>query len=191
MRERASQRARRPGTQRLWHLRKMRMPLPVLLGCRHSSPGGVCPACPASRSPTAPSSSPAAAAASGSRSRSARPSTAPTSCCWPRRPNRTPSCRAPCTPPSPRSRPRAARASQWSVTCARKRTSQRAVDTAVEHFGGVDIVHQQRQRHRDRTDRATRGQEVRPDDGHQHPRHVPADQGRVCRTCASRRTRTW
>ena len=33
---------------------------------------------------------------------------------------------------------------------------QRAVDTAVEHFGGVDIVRQQRQRHRDRPDRGTR-----------------------------------
>ena len=65
---------------------------------------------------------------------------------------------------------------------------QRAVDAAVEHFGGVDIVRQQRQRHRDRADRGAVGQEVRPDDGHQRPRHVPADQGRACRTCASRRT---
>ena len=54
---------------------------------------------------------------------------------------------------------------------------QRAVDAAVERFGGVDIVRQQRQRDRDRADREAVGQEVRPDDGHQRARHVPADQG--------------
>ena len=47
--------------------------------------------------------------------------------------------RARCTPRSPRSRPPAVKASRWSAMCASEEDVQRAVDTAVEQFGGVDI----------------------------------------------------
>ena len=68
---------------------------------------------------------------------------------------------------------------------------QRAVDAAVEHFGGDRHRDQQRQRHRDRTDRGTVRQEVRPDDGHQRPRHVPVDEGRAAAPAQVGERPTW
>ena len=42
----------------------------------------------------------------------------------------------------------------------REEDVQRAVDAAVQRFGGIDVVCQQRQRHRGGTDRRTVGQKV-------------------------------
>ena len=54
---------------------------------------------------------------------------------------------------------------------------QRAVDTAIEHFGGVDIVINNASAIATEPTEELSGQEVRPDDGHQRPRHVPVDEG--------------
>ena len=54
---------------------------------------------------------------------------------------------------------------------------QRAVDTAVEHFGGVDICVNNASAIATEPTEQLVGQEVRPDDGHQRPGHIPADQG--------------
>ena len=55
---------------------------------------------------------------------------------------------------------------------------QRAVDTAVERFGGIDIVVNNASAIDLRPTREHRDEGLRPDAGHQHPRHVPAQQGR-------------
>ena len=52
-----------------------------------------------------------------------------------------------------------------------------AVDAAVERFGGIDVVRQQRLRDRPARHRGARPQALRPDAGHQHPRHLRRHQG--------------
>ena len=54
---------------------------------------------------------------------------------------------------------------------------QRAVDAASNDFGGVDIVVNNASAISTEPHRGSVRQEVRPDDGHQRPRHVPAHQG--------------
>jgi NAD(P)-dependent dehydrogenase (short-subunit alcohol dehydrogenase family) len=56
---------------------------------------------------------------------------------------------------------------------------QRAVDTAIEHFADIDIVINNASAIATEPTEELRGQEVRPDDGHQRPGHVPADEGRT------------
>lgn len=119
----------------------------------------------------------AAAAASDWRSPWARQSRVQTSSFWRKRPNPTPS------------RPGTVHTAVADVEAAgrkgrrgRRRRAQGRGCTARGGCGGRALRrhrhrHQQRQRHLHRTDRGTGRQEVRPDDGHQRPRHVPPYHG--------------
>ena len=87
-----------------------------------------------------PCSSPAPRAASAWRSQCAPRATAPTSCCWPRPPSRTPSCRARCTRPPRRSRPPAARRCRCRPTSATRTRWPPRWRRRWRRFGGIDIL---------------------------------------------------
>ena len=89
---------------------------------------------------TAPWSSPGApAAASAWPSRWARPSTAPTSCCSPRPPNPHPKLTGTVYTAVEEIEAAGGKAAAVVGDVRNEEDVQRAVDTAVERFGGVDI----------------------------------------------------
>ena len=60
---------------------------------------------------------------------------------------------------------------------------QAAVDQGVAAFGGIDVLHQQRQRDLAHGHAGDRHEALRPDEPGQRARHVPLLQARPCRIC--------